>query len=790
MVSLSDSNLVFEIINNIIILNGDNTISFSGNEIKKALCYEKKDLKPSFLDNFSSNKDQNLWKNKINLVRKNKKQISFRLKKLNAIFYIFSTDFNGNSNIIISTDKKILQTNQIKHELKERGKELECMYNISYELDTIENLSKALKNSVCHLIKGFQYPEIATAHFELEGKIYGDKECTNKKFVNILKEDIIVNKKKRGVIRACYSKPKPFLKEEKKLLIEVSALISKAIEKEDLKIELEKYLGNLENLVMKKTEELEESKKMYQDLFSNAPDGIAISDFSGKIIKANRAFYEIVKFPQNSDLHYIENKLYENAGKVWPRIAKHLKKKKYLGSFELNLIDNKGNLHPVIGSFILVESKGSTNIEAIYKDIRFKKELEKNLINRKNYLEEIVKERTSDLEKQKKILLLKNKKLLELTEKCGRNQQELRAFFNAITDTIIVVDPDFNITMSNQHEIGNKGKCYEKLFKRESICNDCPAIKSFRTGKPETTEKKFDGQYYLLDTYPILNNEGKVDKIIEICSNITKQRQMEFQLLQSYKLASLGKLVAGVAHEINNPNTFIRGNIKIIKESFNDIFPILDNYFDDYKDLTIARLKYDIFKENIPILIDDMVSGTNRIKKIVDELRNYAKKDEGLLTDDIKINNIINNSLRLIENQIRKCASVELDLDPNIPKFKGNIQKMEQVIVNLLLNASQAIENGKGKITVETRFNKELNYVMMRVKDNGKGMDEKTKKSIFDPFFTTKRDKGGTGLGLSISFRIIKEHYGRIEVNSKLNHGTTFRIYIPIKTKEQKKEEQ
>jgi len=469
---------------------------------------------------------------------------------------------------------------------------------------------------------------------------------------------------------------------------------------------------------------------------------------------------------------------------------KTLKEKKYLVGFELNLIDSEGNLIPFIGSFILVESKGNTNIEAIYKDIRFKKELEKNLIDRKNYLEKIVKERTSDLEKQKKILLLKNKKLLELTEKCGRGQQELKAFFNAITDTIIVVDPDFNITMSNEKEIGNKGKCYEKLFKKGSICQDCPAIKSFRTGEPTTIEKKNNNQYYLINTYPTLSNNGNVDKIIAICSNISKQKQMEFQLLQSYKLASLGKLVAGVAHEINNPNTFIRGNIKIIKESFSDIFPILDDYFEDHKDLTIARLKYDIFEENIPILIDDMVSGTNRIKKIVDELRNYAKKDEGLLTDDIKINNIINNSLRLIDNQIRQHASVELDLDPNIPKFKGNIQKMEQVIVNLLVNASQAIENGFGKIDVKTRFNEKLNHIMIKVKDNGKGMDEKTKKSIFDPFFTTKRNKGGTGLGLSISFRIIKEHSGRIEVNSKLNHGTTFRIYIPIKTMEQKKEGQ
>ncbi|MBN2520029.1 MAG: GHKL domain-containing protein, partial [Bacteroidales bacterium] len=259
------------------------------------------------------------------------------------------------------------------------------------------------------------------------------------------------------------------------------------------------------------------------------------------------------------------------------------------------------------------------------------------------------------------------------------------------------------------------------------------------------------------------------------------EKEMESQLIESYKLASLGKVVAGVAHEINNPNTFILGNIKIIKEAFNDIYPILDEKYSQQPDLKIARLNYDIFKENIKILVEDIYNGSIRLKKIVGDLRTFARKDENLHTDTIYINDLIKNTIRLTKNQITKNINISTSLNPDIPTFNGSVSKLEQVLLNIITNASEAINKEKGEINIQTDYIEKNNLVKIMIKDNGIGMDAKTKSNIFDPFFTTKRKEGGIGLGLSISYGIINEHNGTIEVSSKLGKGTTFTICIPVK---------
>ena len=384
------------------------------------------------------------------------------------------------------------------------------------------------------------------------------------------------------------------------------------------------------------------------------------------------------------------------------------------------------------------------------------------------------------IENARKILILKNKSLIEVTKKCNANSEKLRTFFKAIHDKIFVIDKDFNIIMSNKDDIGESGKCFKKIFNYDDVCENCPAAETFRNGKNCFNERQLGEQYLTLRSYPIFDENNEVNQVLEVCHDVTNQKQIESQLIQSYKLASLGKLVAGVAHEINNPNTFILGNLKIIEEAFDDILPLLDKKYVENQDLKIARLNYDVFCENIPILIKDMINGANRTNKIVADLRNFARNDEGMLSDDVNINFIIQNNLTLTQKHIRKFAKIEFKLAKNIPIFKGSIQKLEQVFLNLIINASQAFENGSGIICIETLFDKRSNQIKIKIKDNGKGMDEKTKNRIFDPFYTTKRNKGGTGLGLSISYGIIKEHKGTISVESKINQGTTFIINMPI----------
>jgi two-component system NtrC family sensor kinase len=252
-------------------------------------------------------------------------------------------------------------------------------------------------------------------------------------------------------------------------------------------------------------------------------------------------------------------------------------------------------------------------------------------------------------------------------------------------------------------------------------------------------------------------------------------------MFQSYKLASLGKLVAGVAHEINNPNTFILGNLGIVQEAFDDIFPILDKQYEIDDELKIARLNYQVFRENISILVKDMVNGANRTKKIVEDLRNFAKKDVEELNDQIDLNFIIRNHLTLTEKHVKKHARLEFELNENIPPFKGNLNKIVQVFLNLIMNASEAIESDSGLIKVKTDFDEVKKEILLYISDNGTGIDESIMKDIFDPFYTTKRDKGGIGLGLSITYGIVKDHGGKIEVKSRKSGGTTFTLRFPLK---------
>jgi signal transduction histidine kinase len=438
----------------------------------------------------------------------------------------------------------------------------------------------------------------------------------------------------------------------------------------------------------------------------------------------------------------------------------------------------------VLSELIIKNNKKRGEIRVIYhKDLPF-------LNEETNLLQEIsgkftrsieIYERMVALEEQKKVLISKNKKLVKLTTESRQSKESLQAFFNAITDKIYVIDSEYNIILSNSDEIGNVGKCYKKVFKSSQVCKHCPALSTFKKSKVTSLGKDFQNQHFLLQTYPIFNKDDKVDRIIEVCRDVTKEKKMESQLIESHKLASLGKLVAGVAHEINNPNTFILGNIKIIQEAFTDILSILDGIYKNDPLLKIARLNYPVFKENITVLAEDIYNGSVRMKKIVDDLRTFAKKDEGMLSDVVDINSITENTIRLVKKQIKENVKIILDLGHGIPTFNGSISKLEQVLMNMIMNSSQAIDGEKGEIAIQTRYNERFDNIDICIKDNGKGMDEKTISNIFDPFFTTKRNEGGIGLGLSISYGIIKEHKGNIAVNSAPGGGTTFTIHIPVK---------
>jgi len=353
----------------------------------------------------------------------------------------------------------------------------------------------------------------------------------------------------------------------------------------------------------------------------------------------------------------------------------------------------------------------------------------------------------------------------------------METMFQAIPDPVMLIDPDLNIVMSNQSDVETGQKCYA-YFQQDEPCADCRLSLVLKNKTPITSNIRHGDRFLQLNTLPVFNENEEVDGILEFIRDITLEKTYEQQIQQADKLASLGQLVSGIGHEINNPNQFIRGNVKIVRQALEDMMPIIDAHYEQNPDLKIARLKYEFFKEHIMTLVDDMSHGSERIKGIVDGLRSFARKDEGLLVDIVDVNTILGTTTRLVKNEVHKHASIILDLADDLPTFTGNSQKIEQVLVNLIVNAAQAIpDDVRGEIRISTH--QDQGMVVIRIDDNGKGMDEKTRKQIFDPFFTTKRTRGGTGLGLAIVFRIVEEHGGTISVASNLNKGTTFIVRLP-----------
>lgn len=670
------------------------------------------------------------------------------------------------------------EESNIGKDLKKRRQELDCLYRTGVEIESDNDLAEILRNITKHLIAGLKVPENAASSIWFDGVEYSSLPQDRKHIGESFSSDIVVDGRKRGTVDIGYRKKEEFLEEEKQLITEIGRRLSKAIEKRELASKVQYSLRQVEDFMDEKTKEFEKSKNRYKNFFTDAPMPMLITLPNGDITKANRAFYRLFDYPEDGSvqLNMVRDKLYEKV-EVRSVIFNILQQEGKLEDFEVTLLDRTGNPIPVIGSYIWIDVDGEMCVESVYKDLRIRKQLERKLIEQNENLERNVRERTLDLEKQKDLLLKKNQELMTLTEKLKESKTRLQTLFETITDTVTVIDKDFNILMSNRKAIGNKGKCYKKVLGQEHPCEDCLVKRVLEEKTSITLEKVIDHEHYLLRTYPIFNSSGEATGALEISRIITKEKNMERQLLQADKLASLGQLVSGVAHEINNPNTFIRGNLYIMQEAMNDIFPFLDKVYASNPDLKIARLNYDIFRQHVPVLIDDMAQGANRIKGIVDGLRKFAKRDEGLLNESVDLNAITESCLRLVDNQIRRTADVQVDLDAKLPIITGNSQKLQQVIVNILINASQAIEKSKGTIHVKSQYND--GEVILRVRDDGKGMDEKTVEQMFDPFFTTKRHQGGTGLGLSIAYGIIKEHKGRLDVESKVGVGTSFCICLP-----------
>ena len=250
------------------------------------------------------------------------------------------------------------------------------------------------------------------------------------------------------------------------------------------------------------------------------------------------------------------------------------------------------------------------------------------------------------------------------------------------------------------------------------------------------------------------------------------------QLIEADKMASLGILVAGVAHEINNPNNFIGLNAPILRRIWRDILPILSDYHQRHGEFTVAGLPFSEMQGHVPELLEGISSGSERITRIVSNLNDYARQSTADMDQLFDLNQVTRAALALLASPLKKAThNLEVQLAAELPPLRGNFHRAEQVAVNLLQNAYQALDSPTAAIRVYTAA--ENGRVVLGVVDQGKGIESRDLQRITDPFFTTKRDSGGTGLGLSISTGIMEEHGGRLEFSSSPGRGTTARAIFP-----------
>jgi hypothetical protein len=237
---------------------------------------------------------------------------------------------------------------------------------------------------------------------------------------------------------------------------------------------------------------------------------------------------------------------------------------------------------------------------------------------------------------------------------------------------------------------------------------------------------------------------------------------------------------AGMGHEINNPNNFILSNAQLLQDIWYDASKILQKYYEQNGDFPMGGLPFSEMNRNVSQILYRIIEGSQRIRNIVASLKSYSVHREDGTYEEVDINRVINYALLIIGHQIKKFTdNFTVDLSNELPPVRGDSHALEQMIINILMNAVQALPDRKSGVAIATQYNDKDKQVIIRVRDEGIGMSGETLKRLFDPFFTTKHDKGGTGLGLSISLSIIKKSNGSIEFESEAGKGTTCLIKLP-----------
>lgn len=267
----------------------------------------------------------------------------------------------------------------------------------------------------------------------------------------------------------------------------------------------------------------------------------------------------------------------------------------------------------------------------------------------------------------------------------------------------------------------------------------------------------------------------------EVARRAQELQLQQQKLIQADKMTSLGVLVSGVAHEINNPCSLVLMNLSMLKEVLRDSEEAYEAFFQQHGDFVLGHLPYSRMRKEIPRMLEDISSGAQRIRRIVDDLRDFARQGPVDLSGSVDLNEVVAAAIRLVDSTIRKSTDhFRVRYDESAPRFRGSAQKIEQVVINLIVNACQALDSRDKAISVTTQYEAAKGLLRLEVRDEGRGIEPENLSRLSDPFFTTNREQGGMGLGLSVSLSIVQEHGGTLDYDSEPGKGTRAVLSLPI----------
>jgi len=467
----------------------------------------------------------------------------------------------------------------------------------------------------------------------------------------------------------------------------------------------------------------------FQQLFDNSPDAIAMMDTNDRAIQVNRGF-EVLFGYSNEEV------------KGRPLIE--------LTIPEVDVPEASDSLQRILGGEVVRKESvrrrkdgGLVDVSILAYPIRFNDKL----VGAYGVYSDITERKRAE-------------------EAIKHAAEEWRKTFDSISDAISIHDRNFKILRANEAfaNIFNMkpsqiigGHCYE-LHKGQKPISGCPHQQTLATGKPAVAEfyESHLGKYLLESTSPIFDKEGAVIGTIHITRDITEQKQQNERLMMADRLASIGELAAGTAHELNNPLTSVIGFSQLLME----------------KDIS------DDIREDVKLIYNEAQRAVNVTKNLLTFARKHTPVKE-----PNQINNIIEDVLVLHAHEHKvNHIHVEKHLAPNLPEIMVDYFQMQQVFMNIIINAEYFMieAHNMGTLTITTK--KENSKVRISIADDGPGIPPENLGRLFDPFFTTKEAGRGTGLGLSICHGIVTDHGGQIYIRSQLGKGATIFIDIPIKS--------